>query len=114
MHIGMQSYAAAAHLAARVYNEAAGALHLQLFASEPNKSVLLKKCSKKESLQDDLFCEKCGRTAQQRGRISLLFLPEKAVFRAGKSAARREREHTTGCTNPMFVLLRPFPCVLQH
>lgn len=39
----------------------------------------------------------------------------KAVFTAGKSERlQREKEHTTGCTQSLSVLRRPFPCVLQH
>ncbi len=42
------------------------------------------------------------------------FPPRKAVFTAGKSAAReRERAHYR-LHESLFVLLRPFPCVLQH
>ncbi len=42
------------------------------------------------------------------------FFLRKAVFTAGKSAAReRERAHYR-LHKSLFVLLRPFPCVLQH
>ncbi len=87
-------------------------MHLQLFASEPNK-LFSTRSVQKESLQDDLFVKKCGRTAQQRGRISLLFLPEKLFLQLVRVRRERERAHYR-LHKSLFVLLRPFPCVLQH
>ncbi len=54
--------------------------------------VLLKKCSKKSLCRTISFEEECRRTAQQRGRISLLFLPEKLFLQLVR--VRREREST--------------------
>ncbi len=88
-------------------------MHLQLFASEPNK-LFSNRSVQKESLQDDLFVKKCGRTAQQRGRISLfLLLPEKLFLQLVRVRRERERAHFR-LHKSLFVLLRPFPCVLQH
>ncbi len=91
MHIGMQSYAAAAHLAARVYNEQqVRCIFSFSLRSRTNCST---RSVQKESLQDDLFVKKCGRTAQQWGRISLfLFLSEKLFLQLVR--VRREREST--------------------
>ncbi len=86
MHIGMQSYAAAAHLAARVYNEQQ--VHcIFSFSLRSRTNCSTKKCSKKSLCRTISFVEKCGHTARQRGRISTPFPLRKAVFTAGKSAA---------------------------
>ncbi len=112
MHIGMQSYAAAAHLAAWVYNEQqVRCIFSVSLRSRTNCST--KKCSKKSLCRTISFVKKCGRTARQRGWISTPFPLRKAVFTAGKECGERERAHYRLHTS-LFVLLRPFPCVLQH
>ncbi len=123
MHIGMQSYAAAAHLAARVYNEQQVRCIFS-FSLRSRTSCSLLRSLKGVSAGRSLWTCRC--TAQQRGRVSLfhffsfffLFFgaerAERAVLTAGKTvrlrarkscfyswwSGEREREHTTGCTNP--------------
>ncbi len=91
MHIGMQSYAAAAHLAARVYNEQqVRCIFSFSLRSRTNCSLL--EVFKKSLCRTISFEEECRRTAQQRGRISLLFLPEKRFLQLVR--VRRERDST--------------------
>ncbi len=125
----MQSYAAAAHLAACVYNEQQ--VHcIFSFSLQSWTVVLCWKWSKRVSAGRSLLCVKCGCTAQQRGRILpfffflqffCLFLAEraaKAVLMAGKQCTLKsvflqlviwglEWAHFLRGTNPLGTLTPP-------
>ncbi len=83
------------------------------FRFRAEQIVLLKKCSKKSLCRTISFVKSAG-VQHSSGVESLSFSSQKSCFTAGKIAAReRERAHYR-LHKSLFVLLRPFPCVLQH